>query len=301
MKIGVALPTLENAETRRAPTYEELKRMALQIEAAGFDSLWLFDHLLYSRWENAPRLGVWDSWSILPALAEATHRIELGTLVTCVQFRNPALLAKMAASLDEISDGRFTLGIGAGWHEPEFTAFGVPYDHRVSRFEEAIQIIGPLLRTGRVDFNGVYYQAHDCEIRPRNVTTHKIPLMVGGTGPRMLELTARYADLWNTGYVSEMPTLADRRATLDIACGKVGRRPESIGITVHLPIVFEDIAPAPPFLSEYLQAKPDVIATRLGAYSHAGVVHVMLELFPGGMDSVEKLIQFAPMLCNRSN
>ena len=289
MKIGIALPTLENAELGRAPSYRELRQMAQQVETAGFDSLWLFDHLLYRRWENAPRLGVWECWTLLPALAEATQRIELGTLVTCAQFRNPALLAKMAATLDEVSGGRFTLGIGAGWHEPEFSAFGVPFDHRVSRFEEAIQIIAPLLKTGRVDFAGQYYRALDCEIRPRGPSTAGVPLLVGGAGPRMLELTARHADLWNTGYVSELATLAEKRATLATACAAVGREPTAIGVTVHLPVVCADLAPAPPFLSEYLPDTLDVIAARLAEFAQAGVAHVMVELFPGGAAAVDRM------------
>jgi probable F420-dependent oxidoreductase len=296
MKIGIALPTLENAELGRAPNYRELRQMALQIEAAGFDSLWLFDHLLYRRWENAPRLGVWECWSLLPALAEATERIELGTLVTCVQFRNPALLAKMATSLDEISGGRFTLGIGAGWHEPEFSAFGVPYDHRISRFEEAIQIIAPLLKTGRVNFTGRYYQAIDCEIRPRGPSASGAPLLVGGAGPRMLELTTRYADLWNTGYVSELATLAEKRASLAAACAASGRDPGRIGITVHLPVVCADLAPVPPFLSEYLPDNLEVIAARLAQFAQAGVVHVMLELFPGGAAAVDRMVRLPSLI-----
>ena len=135
------------------------------------------DHLLFrqSPTDNAIQVempagktrGAWEAWTVLCALAAATSRIELGPFVACNSFRNPALLAKMAVTLDEVSDGRLVLGIGAGWHEPEYHAFGYPYDHRVGRFEEALQIIAPLLREGRVDFEGRYYQARDCEIAPR--------------------------------------------------------------------------------------------------------------------------------------
>ena len=104
---------------------------------------------------------------MLAALAEATRRVEIGTLVVCNSFRNPAILAKMAATLDEVSHGRLILGVGAGWNEPEYQAFGVPFDHRVDRFEEALQIIKPLLREGHVDFSGRYYQAPNCDNVPR--------------------------------------------------------------------------------------------------------------------------------------
>ena len=289
MKIGVALPALENPETGHAPGYAEVRQMALTIEAAGFDSLWLFDHLLYQRWEGAPLLGVWECWTLLAALAEATHRIELGTLVSCVQFRNPALLAKMAVALDEISQCRFTLGIGAGWHEPEFRAFGVPFDHRVSRLAEAVQIIQPLLKTGEVSFSGQYYQALDCQVRPRGPSPAGLPLLIGGTGPRMLQLTAQYADLWNTGYVSELNTLASKRATINQACASASRKPETLALTVHLPVVYSDLAPAPPFLTEYVPGNEHGIATRLHELAQAGVDHVMIECFPGGAASLDRL------------
>src|SRR5438128_5534631 len=132
--------------------------MALRMEAAQLDSIWVYDHLLY-RWPGRPADGIWECWTMLSALAAATQRVEIGTLVACTQFRNPALTAKMAATLAEVSGGRLTLGLGAGWHKPEFDAFGFPFDHRVSRFDEAIGIITPLLREGRVDFAGTYYTA----------------------------------------------------------------------------------------------------------------------------------------------
>src|SRR5712692_990888 len=187
MKIGFVLLMSET----RVSGYSEVRDMALQAEAEGFDSIWLYDHLLY-RQPGEPSTGIRESWTILSALAEATQRIELGTLVLCTQFRNPALLAKMATTLDEVSQGRLILGLGAGWNEPEFQAFGFPFDHRVSRFEEALQILKPLLHDGHVDFAGRYYQARNCEILPRGPRSEGPPLMVGSEGgPRMLKLTAR--------------------------------------------------------------------------------------------------------------
>ena len=116
-------------------------------------SFWLPDHLLF-RFPRSIQQGAWDAWSLLAALAATTRTIEIGPLVACTSFRNPALIAKMADTIDEISGGRLILGLGAGWHEPEYAAFGFPYDHRVSRFDEALQIITALLRTGHVDFQG---------------------------------------------------------------------------------------------------------------------------------------------------
>src|SRR5215469_4876315 len=134
--------------TNSKRSYETIRAVAQQAEADGFDSIWLADHLLY-RDPGAPTRGIWECWTMLAALAEATQRVELGTLVLCNAFRHPAILAKMATTLDEVSHGRLILGLGAGWNEPEYRAFGLPFDHRVDRFEEALQIIRPLLQDGQ--------------------------------------------------------------------------------------------------------------------------------------------------------
>ena len=159
-KIGIQLP-----ETEYEVRWSELKAMAQLAESAGFDSLWVGDHLLY-RDEEGTR-GPWEAWSQLAALAAVTERMELGPLVAATSFHNPAMLAKKAATLDEISGGRLILGLGAGWNETEYSAYGFPYDHRVDRFAEAFTIIRTLLREGAIDFDGQFYQARDCELLPR--------------------------------------------------------------------------------------------------------------------------------------
>ena len=228
----------ENNTTR---SYDSIRAVAQQAEADGFDSIWLPDHFFY-RNPNEPTRGIWECWTMLSALAEATKRVEIGTLVTCNSFRHPAILAKMATTVDEISQRRLILGVGAGWNEPEYQAFGLPFDHRVARFEEALQILKPLLREGHVDFTGQYYQARNCEIVPRGPRSEGPPLMVGSEGgPRMLKLTAQYADLWNTGYMGKPETLADRRAKLEAACHKVRRDPATLGITALIGLWFPDL------------------------------------------------------------
>src|SRR5581483_531899 len=161
VKIGVILPLDTGPGVADGPRYADIRALAIQAEQSGFDSVWVFDHLLY-RFPDQPTMGVWEAWTTLSALAEATTTVELGTLVLCAPFRNPALLAKMASALDEISGGRLILGLGSGWHEPELKAFGMPTDRLASRFAEALAIVAPLLRTGAVDFQGEYYQAVDC-------------------------------------------------------------------------------------------------------------------------------------------
>ena len=160
MKIGVVIQLVELSDLSRALSWNEIKDTVQQSEELEFDSIWVYDHLLYRN--NGKTTGIWESWSMLSAMAAVSKHVELGTLVACNSFRNPALLAKMAHTLDEISGGRLILGLGAGWNQPEYEAFGIPYDHRVSRFEEAVQIIQPLLKTGQVDFSGKYYQAKEC-------------------------------------------------------------------------------------------------------------------------------------------
>ena len=166
LKVGLFLPLWEESTRGRVPPWTEVLERAQAAEAVGFDSLWVPDHLIL-RFPDTETEGVWEGWSILAALAAVTGRVELGQLVTCTAFRNPALLAKMADTVDEISGGRLTLALGAGWHEPEFQAFGYPFERRVSRFEEAVTIIHGLLKQGQIDFEGTYYQARDCELRPR--------------------------------------------------------------------------------------------------------------------------------------
>ena len=214
----------------------------------GFDSIWLADHLLYRK-PGEPTRGIWECWTMLAALAEATQRVEIGTLVLCNSFRNPASLAKMATTADEVSGGRLSLGVGAGWTEPEYAAFGVPFDHRVDRFEEALQILGPLLQEGPVDFAGQYYHARNCDDVPRGPRQAGPPLLVGSEGPRMLKLTAQYADLWNTGYMGQPETMVPRLAKIEAACRAIGRDPATLGITALIGLWFPDLQTKQPIFS----------------------------------------------------
>ena len=240
MKLGMSLPIGVGAlgDGRPVP-WTAVREIAKNAEEAGFDSLMAPDHLIFRRSPagNVPAIdmpegksrGIWEVWSVLSAVAEATRRVDLGTLVACTGFRNPALLAKMAETLDEISGGRLMLGLGAGWHQPEYEAFGYPFDHRVSRFEEALQIIVPLLRHGRVDFQGQYYQARACEILPRGPRPNGLPIFMGAQGPRMLRLIARYADSFDADYQTGPLPVLERLTLLEKACHDVGRDPATIG------------------------------------------------------------------------
>jgi alkanesulfonate monooxygenase SsuD/methylene tetrahydromethanopterin reductase-like flavin-dependent oxidoreductase (luciferase family) len=229
-----------------------------------------------------PTTGIWECWTMLAALAEATHRVELGTLVLCNSFRNPAMLAKMATALDEVSGGRLILGIGAGWNEPEYQAFGMPFDHRASRFEEAVQILVPLLRDGRVDFSGRYYQALNCEDVPRGPREAGPPLMFGAEGPRMIRLTARYADSWNIGYMGLPETMAGPLATIKAACDEEGRDPATLGVTALIALWFPDLQQEQPrFVHDtYLTGTPAELAAAMRGYAELGVEHIMFQYAP---------------------
>ncbi len=290
MKIGVVLPFAEDPDAGGMPSYAKIRRRALQAEAAGLDSIWLYDHLLF-RFPDQTTVGIWEIWTVLSALAEATERVEIGTVVLCVPFRNPAILAKMADTLDEVSGGRLILGLGAGWHQPEFDAFGLPFDHKAARFEEALGIITPLLREGSVDYQGTYYSAPNCELRPRGPRPRGLLVMVASSGPRMLRLTAQYADSWNTAWLGPPEPLAERRAKLEAACAEVNRDPDTLEVTVGVNVSYEDGTPAGDTEApSHLSGSPSEIAAALDAYKQLGVGHLICGLAP---DTPESLAGFA--------
>jgi probable F420-dependent oxidoreductase len=276
MKIGFILPLGEDSDLGRVPSWTEIRTLAEQAEAAGLDSVWVYDHLLY-RFPNHPTtVGVHECWSVLSALASATSRVELGTLVMPTGWRNPALLAKMAATVDEISGGRLILGLGTGFHEPEFAAFGYPFDHRVDRFEEELQIICGLLRENTVDFEGTYHVIPNGELAPPVTREGGIPVLVACRGPRMLRLTATHADAWNTAWFGSVDAIAASRAEFDAACAEVGRDPSTVSITVGVHIAPADEAfETPPDPARVLTGTPEEVATALHAYRDAGIAHII--------------------------
>jgi alkanesulfonate monooxygenase SsuD/methylene tetrahydromethanopterin reductase-like flavin-dependent oxidoreductase (luciferase family) len=277
--VGVYLPIYENEMGGETPRWTDLLALGQRAEAVGFDSIWVPDHLLVKT--ETLDMGPWAALPILTALAATTTRVEIGPLVSCTLFYNPALLAKMADTIDEISGGRFVLGVGAGWHEPEFRAFDYPFDRRVSRFEETLQIIAPLLREGNVDFKGKFYSARDCELRPRGPRPSGLPILAAGREPRMLGLVARYADRWNAtySYTNNTPEgFAAINEQLNSACDAIGRDRASLirTVTVHVRSSeetenWEDrVTP--------LSGSPEEIAAGLRAYIDAGADQVIVAL-----------------------
>ncbi len=297
MKIGITLDISEDSLDGRTPTFRDLREMAQITEQVGFDSLWLADHLIY-RFPNQAESAPWEALTMLSALAAVTSRITLGTLVVCTSFRPPAMLAKMADALDEVSGGRFILGLGAGWHRPEYEAFGYPFDHLASRFDEAMQIIVPLLREGHVDFQGQYYQVRNCVLRPRGPSPAGPRILVAGRRPRMLQLTARDADAWNTAWHTDAAIVKERFDELAQVCATIGRDPASIEMTVGTEVRLqprkEDGSP-----DRAISGTPEEIASRLQAFADVGTSHLIVELDAVTPDSIRQLGHIAELARQR--
>lgn len=298
LKVGLVIPTFDETMAGKAPRWTDLKAIAQQAEAVGFDSLWVPDHMIHNAYQpGGTEFGVWECMSILSSLAAVTSRVELGTLVVCTGFRSPALLAKMVDTIEEISGGRLILGLGAGYYEREFSAFGYPFDHVVGRFEEALTIIHALLRKGKIDFQGQYYQARDCELTPRGPRPSGPPIMIGAKPdrPRALRLTAQYADYWNAFNVNRADAVAPLRQAVDGACRKVGRDPTTLRRTVTALVELPDCKAGVPettwtrLISSFkpITGSPEEIAEALRGFAREGVDHLQVWLEPFNMKAVE--------------
>jgi probable F420-dependent oxidoreductase len=282
VKLGIQLPEVE-----RVVGWPEYAAMARAAEDAGYDSIWLGDHLLY---DDPPR-GPHEVWTLLAALAAVTQRVELGPLVACTAFHPPGVLAKMAATIDEISQGRLILGLGAGWNRREFAAFDLPYDRRVARFEEAFAIIRDLLAGETVQRQGAFHSADRVRLLPP--PTRRIPLMVGSNGPRMLAATLPHVDAWNTWFADTRNTpegFAEINARVTEAAERAGRDPatltRSVCVYVHLEGAGERQSGVEP-------VTPDTLRGALDAYEQAGAGEVILVADPITEASVRALAAHA--------
>lgn len=288
-RVGVQLPEVE-----RPVGWPELFSMARTAEAAALDSLWLGDHLLYDLPGGITR-GPWEVWTSLAAIAAVTSRIEIGPLVASTGFHTPAMLAKQAATVDAISGGRLVLGLGAGWNEREYRAFGHPFDRRVSRFEEAFTVIRTLLREGRVDFHGRFYDVDDCVLDPMPVRPGGPPLMLGSVGPRMLGIGLPHVDAWNvwwSDYGNSAAGFGELRERVEEAAAAAGREPGEVAATAAVLVQLPDGGgrlmgetynrPVAPVVGT-----PQAIAEHVHAMAEAGASHVQLVLDPITEQSIE--------------
>jgi alkanesulfonate monooxygenase SsuD/methylene tetrahydromethanopterin reductase-like flavin-dependent oxidoreductase (luciferase family) len=293
MKVGVLIPLSDGDGSAGAPSFAEAVAFARAAEDGGLDSAWLADHLFYRDPAGAVS-GLHEAWTWLAGVAAATSRIELGHLVACTSFRPPALTAKLAATLDVIAKGRFILGLGCGWHEPEYRALGVPFDHRVGRFEEALGVIKRLLAGETVTFHGRFYDLDEAVIAPAPART--IPLLIAARRDRMLRIAAREAALWNTAwYAAPDERLRDELAAFDRAMEVEGRPAGAVTRTVGVDVRDPDQPVAEPDDRAFAGSVDD-LARLLEAYQKLGIGHLMVGLEPRTVRSVERLAEAVRVL-----
>ena len=230
LEVGLVLPTGDVFVDGPSPRWSEIRDLALHAERIGFDAVWVADELLWGPPEG-PRQGFWECAATTGAVAAATSRIKVGTWILSALHRNPGITAKVVETLDEVSGGRFVCGLGAGHAGRQAHAFGLPEDHVVGRFEEAAEVIVPLLRGGHADYAGQFHVARQLEQRPVGPRPGVIPIMIGAKGPRMMRVAARYADTWSwfAEKRSDLDEFVPLLDALSVACAEVGRDPATIG------------------------------------------------------------------------
>lgn len=297
LKIGFVLPTVALPAAGPAIRWTEMLAMARRAEEVGFDSIWTVDELVWTTDADEP-LGFWECWAVLSAVAAVTSRVEIGSFVSCVSYRNPALVAKMAATVDEISGGRLILGLGAGWSEDQDRMFGCDSSHRVSKFEEALRIIHGLLREGRVDFDGTYHRARDNVLAPPGPRPNRIPILVGAHHARMMRLAAESADAWSAWIPnkSRPEAIPPLREAVDAACMAVGRDPATLERTVGIGVAFGDAGIAygvADWTPGMISGSTAEIAATVRAFAAEGISHVQVMVAPLTMAGLEA---FVPVL-----
>jgi alkanesulfonate monooxygenase SsuD/methylene tetrahydromethanopterin reductase-like flavin-dependent oxidoreductase (luciferase family) len=288
MKVGVMLPVGDtDGIDGQTPRWADIRRFAESAENSGLDSVWLADHFLYKA-PDGQTYGMHEAWTLLSAVAAVTNRVELGAMVLCGSFRDPGLVAKMAATLDLVSDGRVVLGVGAGWHDPEYEAFGLPTDHRVGRFAEWLEIVARLVRGETVSLDGKYHQVREAVLAP--APERRIPILIAAKRPRMLDLTAQWADAWNTAWFGPVDDrVRDRLGDFDNALTRVGRPANEVAKTVGITVRDVDQpAPAEPSRNA-IDGSVEELAKVMKDYEALGVEHLIVGLEPMTSRSVERL------------
>lgn len=271
MTFGLMLPVREGTMGGETPRFADHVAMSQRAREVGFEALWVADHLTHPQGDQT--IGSWESWTLMAALANAVPDVQVGPLVTCTGFRNPGLIAKMTEMIDEISGGRFILGMGAGWNKPEYEQFGFPFDYRASRFEESIEIIHGLLRNGASTFEGRFWQTCEAINQPRGPRPGGAPILVGSNGDRLVHSIAKFADAWNSDWQNSPDDYAPLLARLDAACNAIGRPRESLVRTGSV------------------RFTTDLSTEEVQSYLHGvralGLKHLVIGLEPRTMDAVE--------------
>ncbi len=290
------LPSSEGSAFGQLARYRDMVELSQHAERIGLDGIWVPDHFIMQipPGEGETR-GVWEAFPLMAALAAETSSITIGVHVTCLGWRNPVLVAKMSEMIDEISEGRFVLGVGAGWHEPEYEMFGFPWDHRVSRFEDAIRIINPLLREGTADYQGRFWQANQAVNSPRGPRAAEggPPILFGTSGPRMLRLMAQYGDAWNTNWHASASDVVSHIEAVREACEDVGRDPETIVKTVGSTVAVER---ATGRRANPISGSSSEIAERIQEFRDLGFRHWVAGLDPTTVDGLDQLGEIVQLL-----
>jgi alkanesulfonate monooxygenase SsuD/methylene tetrahydromethanopterin reductase-like flavin-dependent oxidoreductase (luciferase family) len=294
LEIGLVLPMGDSFVDGETVRWTTIRDLSIRAEEIGFETIWTADELLW-RSDGRPPQGWWECVAMTGAIAAATSRIKVGTWILSALHRNPGILAKEVETLDEISGGRFVFGLGAGHAGRQGHAFGLPEDRTVGRFEEALEIILPLLRQGRANFEGTFHAARDLEHRPVGPRPGRIPIMIGAKGPRMLRLAARHADIWSW-FVEERSDLAEfgpRLAALEAACADIGRDPATIGRSAGLAVEPTSVSGAAEVLGEPIRGSATQIADAFREFRDAGFDHIEVVLWPPTLPALDAM---APVL-----
>ncbi|MGR8919815.1 MAG: LLM class flavin-dependent oxidoreductase [Gammaproteobacteria bacterium] len=304
LKLGILLPTWDASVAGETPTTRDVVALARVAEAAGFDAVWMADHFWFEPYLDyrvvgvefpaeldGVKFGAWECWTLAGALAVATERVAIGTLVSNTGYRNPALMARMVDTVDDLSGGRVIVGLGAGDFETEHRAFGFPFERRVGRFEEALAIMLPLLRGEEVSFAGEFHRAEGAALSPKSGRDGSPPIMIGtlAGGPRMSRLVAQHADMWNCNLAfGDSGTRAYRAAwgPIERACAKHGRDPATLQRHATVGVNLGNGAYPVPGAAP-LAGTPAALAAQLGEYAALGVTHVSVILEPATAAGIE--------------
>ncbi|MHB8674070.1 MAG: LLM class flavin-dependent oxidoreductase [Candidatus Limnocylindrales bacterium] len=297
LEIGLVLPMGEPFVEGTTPRWVEIRELAQRAEEIGFDTVWTADELLWRPPEGKTQ-GWWECVAVTGAVAAATSRVKVGTWILSALHRNPGITAKAVETLDEISGGRFVFGLGSGHAGHQAHAFGLPEDHVFGRFAEAVEIIVPLLRQGRADFEGSFHAARDLEHRPVGPRPGRIPIMIGAKGPKMLRLAALHADIWSW-YVEERSDLEEfgpRLAALEAACLGVGRDPATIGKSAGIVVEPTSVTGSAEVFGAPVRGSAEEIADCLRAFRAGGFTQVEVLAWPPTLAALEAMAQVLELL-----
>jgi alkanesulfonate monooxygenase SsuD/methylene tetrahydromethanopterin reductase-like flavin-dependent oxidoreductase (luciferase family) len=296
-EIGLVLPMGDAFVDGPTPRWVEIRDLAIRAEEIGFDTVWTVDELLW-RPKDGEAKGFWECVAMTGAVAAATSRVKVGTWILSALHRNPGITAKAVETLDEISGGRFVFGLGSGHAGSQAHAFGLPEEHVGGRFAEAVEIIVPLLRSGRANFDGTFHTARDLEHRPVGPRPGRIPIMIGAKGPKMLRLAAQHADIWSW-YVEERSDLEEfgpRLEALEAACVEVGRDPATIGRSAGIVVEPTSLTGAAETLGVPIRGSAEQIADGLRAFRDGGFTHVEVLLWPPTLAALDAMAAVIELL-----